>query len=290
LVNREQLGQIIAQTFRAVRRINQSRYFVKSQSGNDKYEVSANQLGWVCSCPDQKFRGVKCKHIYAVEVSFAIRKEVEVTRFEPIVNTQECIYCKSATIVKDGLRHNKHGDIQKFNCKSCDRYFTINIGFEKMKHNPHGITTAMQLYFSGESLRNTSRSLKLIGMDVTHQTVYNRINKYTKLMQTYLNRIIPNVGDAWRTDELYVKIHGNMKYMYALMDDETRFWIAQQVAETKYTADIKTLFRKAKKNRWKTSKCFDKRRSTDLQPCIQARVFHSKKAENQARQTYQITR
>jgi putative transposase len=243
---RERRGQVIATAKRAIKRINASRYFVKSQAGNGKYEVSATKLGWKCSCPDQKFRGVKCKHIYAVEISFAIRKEVEVTRIEPLVNVNECIYCKSATIVKDGLRHNTHGDIQKFNCKSCGRYFTINIGFEKMKHNPHGITTAMQLYFSGESLRNTSHSLKLIGMEITHQTVYNWIKKYTTLMQTYLNRIIPNVGDAWRTDELYVKIHGNMKYMYALMDDETRFWIAQQVADTKFTADIKPLFRKAK--------------------------------------------
>jgi transposase-like protein len=189
---------------------------------------------------------VKCKHIFAVEISYAIRKEVEVTRIEPLVNVNECIYCRSVTIVKDGLRHNKHGDIQKFNCKTCNKYFTINIGFEKMKHNPQGITTAMQLYFSGESLRNTSHSLKLIGMDVTHQIVYNWIKKYTTLMQTYLNRIIPKVGDAWGTDELHVKIHGNLKYMYALMDDQTRFWIAQQVADSKFAADITPMFRKAK--------------------------------------------
>jgi hypothetical protein len=37
-----------------------------------------------------------------------------------------------------------------------------------------------------------------------------------------------------------------MKYMDALMHDETRFWIAQQVSGTKYTADISPLFRKAK--------------------------------------------
>jgi putative transposase len=189
---------------------------------------------------------VKCKHIYAVEISYAIRKEVEITKIEPLVNVNECIYCRSVTIVKDGLRHNKHGDIQKFNCKTCSKYFTITIGFEKMKHNPQGITTARQLYFSGESLRNTSHSLKLIGMDVTHQTVYNWIKKYTKLMQTYLSRIIPKVGDAWRTDELHIKVHGNMKYMYALMDDQTRFWIAQQVAESKFSANISPLFRKAK--------------------------------------------
>jgi transposase-like protein len=85
-------------------------------------------------------------------------------------------------------------------------------------------------------------------MNVTHQTVYNWIKKYTKLMQTYLNRIIPKVGDAWRTDELHVKIHGNMKYMYALMDDQTRFWISQQVADSKFAADITPMIKKAKKS------------------------------------------
>ena len=37
-----------------------------------------------------------------------------------------------------------------------------------------------------------------------------------------------------------------MKYLYALMDDQTRFWIAQEVAETKYTADLRPLFQKGK--------------------------------------------
>lgn len=38
-----------------------------------------------------------------------------------------------------------------------------------------------------------------------------------------------------------------MKYLYALMDDDTRFWIARQVADTKYTADITPLFREGRK-------------------------------------------
>lgn len=244
--DRQERGQFIATAKRAINRMNAFRYLVKSQSGSGKYVVTANRLGWLCTCPDQKFRGVKFKHIYAVEISYAIRKEVEITKIEPLVNVNECIYCKSVSIIKDGLRHNKHGDIQRFDCKKCNKYFTINIGFEKMKHNPQGITTAIQLYFSGESLRSTSHSLKLIGMEVTHQTVYNWIKKYTKLMETYLNRIIPKVGDAWRADELHIKVRGNMKYMYALMDDQTRFWIAQQVADSKFSANITPMFRKAK--------------------------------------------
>jgi len=123
----------------------------------------------------------------------------------------------------------------------------MNLGFERMKHNPQAVTTAMQLYFSGESLRNTSRSLRLLGVQVSHQTVYNWIEKYTELMVKYLDKITPQVSDTWRADELFLKVKGNLKYLYALMDDQTRFWIAQEVADTKYTADIRELFKQGKK-------------------------------------------
>ena len=73
------------------------------------------------------------------------------------------------------------------------------------------------------------------------------IKKYTALMNRYLDRITPQVSDTWRADELYLKVKGNMKYLYALMDDQTRFWIAQEVADTSYTADIRLLFQLGKK-------------------------------------------
>jgi putative transposase len=65
-------------------------------------------------------------------------------------------------------------------------------------------------------------------------------------MEKYIDKITPKVSTAWRTYELYLKVKGNTKYLYALMDDETRFWIAQQVADTKNTADITPLFSKGK--------------------------------------------
>jgi transposase-like protein len=115
-----------------------------------------------------------------------------------------------------------------------------------MRHNPQAVTSAMQLYFSGESLRNTMKSLRLLGVQVSHQTVYKWIRKYVSLMKDYVETIIPNVSDTWRADELYVKIKGDMKYLFALMDDETRFWIAQEVAETKDRHDARALFSRAK--------------------------------------------
>ncbi|MDE1812779.1 MAG: IS6 family transposase [Thaumarchaeota archaeon] len=243
---REQKGIEIA-NMNLIKKIDDHTYKVKSQTSNQEYDVISLESGWVCSCPDSMYRNVKCKHVFALEVSISIKKQVQAKTpviIEPI-STSNCIYCKSDRIVKDGLRHNKYGDIQKFNCKECKKYFTINIGFEKMKHDPKGITTAMQLYFSGESLRNTAKSLKLLGMDVSHKTVYNWIKKYTGIMQDYSEKLKPQVSDTWRADEMYLKIRGNMKYLYAMMDDQTRFFIAQEVANTKYTHDVQKLFKEA---------------------------------------------
>ena len=244
-ITREERGRMIAEQPNAIQRLDEGTYKVVSQSGNGMYDVLRSKyyaMRWVCNCPDWVYRQVKCKHIWAVEFSLRLRNKVKESIVLQPIKINTCLHCKSENIKKDGLRHNKSGVIQVFACKACGRFFTVNLGFEKMKHNPQGITTAMQLYFSGESLRNTARSLRLIGIQVSCQTVWNWIEKYTALMEKYLAKIQPQVGDTWRADEIFLKVHGNMKYLYALMDDETRFWIAQEVADTKYHADIHAMF------------------------------------------------
>ena len=86
-----------------------------------------------------------------------------------------------------------------------------------MSVNPKIITSAMQLYFTGESLRNVQKFIRLQGVKVSHQTVYNWINKYTDLMKLHLDKIFPQVGDTWRADEVYVKVKGdNISYAIIL--------------------------------------------------------------------------
>ena len=229
-------------------RVRDDYYHVKSQTTNREYDVILVNGKWSCNCADHIFRHVCCKHIHAVEFSIKLRQEVREKNkvvIQPII-IDSCLFCKSKEIKKYGIRHNKNYDIQRYVCQACHKTFSINIGFEKMKHDPKGITTAMQLYFSGESLRNVSKSLKLLGMDVTHQTVYNWIKKYTGLMEKYLENIVPQVGDAWRADEVFIKVNGNLKYVFALMDDETRYLIAHEVADRKEGHDASTLFKKGK--------------------------------------------
>jgi len=172
-----------------------------------------------------------------VELSFNLREQVKARIIEPIIDFNTCLICKSDRIVRDGLRHNRHGDIQKFHCKECGKYFTINLGFERMKVSPQAITSAMQLYFTGESLRNVQKFLRLQGVKVSHVAIYKWILKYIGLMEKYLGQITPKVSDTWRADEMWLRIKGNPKYLYALMDDETRFWIAKEVAGDKFSKE-----------------------------------------------------
>lgn len=244
--DRQQRGQIIARARRAIKRINKSTYRVKSQTNGKYYHIKTTDIGWKCDCPDHTFRGVKCKHIFAVECSYAIRETVREDVVIQQIKTNSCPQCRSLNLVKHGIRHNKYGDIQRYSCKECHKRFTLNIGFEKMHTTPQIIAEAMQLYFSGESFRNIMNFLRVQSVNISHVAIYNWIKKYTSLMRGYLDKLKPRVGNAWRTDELYVKIRGNMKYMHAIMDDETRYWIAQQVSANKNTADVRPLFRKAK--------------------------------------------
>lgn len=249
--SRRTRGLAIAKAEGQVRRVWEGLYFVRSQAqdSDSEYQVSMNRYGeWACTCPDYVHRKhLKCKHVWAVEISIKIRHTVDGQRVIAEVSVSECYFCHSRNLKKYGIRRNVSGDIQRFVCSDCHRTFSVNVGFEKMKHNPKAVTTALQLYFSGESLRNTQKALRLLGVQVSHKTVLNWIRKYVGLMEKYLDQITPDLGETWRADEVFVRVKGDMKYLFAMMDDDTRFWIAQQIADTKFTADVRPLFAEGKR-------------------------------------------
>jgi transposase-like protein len=53
---------------------------------------------------------------------------------------------------------------------------------------------------------------------------------------------------------MFVKIKGNMKYLFAMMDDETRFRIAQQVSFYKGSSDVRPMFKEAEERAGKRPK------------------------------------
>src|SRR6266850_5475991 len=71
LYEREQRGMRIAATCKLTRK--GQVWLVPSQSGHGRYTVSPDPEAPHCSCPDHETRGLKCKHLFAVE--FAMKRE-----------------------------------------------------------------------------------------------------------------------------------------------------------------------------------------------------------------------
>jgi len=71
LIEREQRGMRIAATCKLQKK--GQVWLVPSQSGHGRYIVSPDPESPHCSCPDHETRGLKCKHLFAVE--FAMKRE-----------------------------------------------------------------------------------------------------------------------------------------------------------------------------------------------------------------------
>jgi hypothetical protein len=62
---RQQRGLAISESLTITRK--DAMWIVPSQSGKAPYLVDLNPDNPRCSCPDYEMRGMKCKHIFAVE-------------------------------------------------------------------------------------------------------------------------------------------------------------------------------------------------------------------------------
>ena len=123
--------------------------------------------------------------------------------------------------------------MQQHKCKDCKKRFVHNLGFERKHATSEQVTTAVELLFAGMSNRKVATTLKGMGVKVTHQTIQNWATQYAEVMERFADSIQPRLGEQWRTDEVYVSVKGNPRYIFAMLDTETRYWIAKMVAEPK---------------------------------------------------------
>jgi len=79
-----------------IRRLNENHYEVKSQSRGIVHDVIGTEFGWICSCEDNHFRKICCKHIHAVEISLKIRKAVKKSIILDRVVVSACQFCKES--------------------------------------------------------------------------------------------------------------------------------------------------------------------------------------------------
>lgn len=74
------------------------------------------------------------------------------------------------------------------------------------------------------------------------------------------------------------------------MDDQSRFWIAQQVADTKYTSNIQPLFKDAKLITGERPNTLITDGAANFHDAFKKRILHAKRSKNPTYIPYPSTR
>ena len=236
-----------------------NKFKVRSQTDPTKfYIISKTENGLQCQCKDHLCRKADCKHVKIVLEIIKKNKCYRNNTFRIMERSKLnlCKYCDSGKIIQKGTRKNKSNIVQIWKCKDCKRKFSANFGFEKKQSNENTITGALQMYYSGMSVRKIADHYEMLGIDVSFKTVYNWVTSYSKLTSIYLNGIVPRVGNWFRADEVWVKVNGEQCYLFASMDDDTRYWLASDMADNKFHHNTDNLLELTKRQAGKSPRNF----------------------------------
>lgn len=144
--------------------------------------------------PDHLKTGALCKHIQAVQFEGGERHVILPH------DDATCKFCDSPNIIKKGMKGKKQQSGCKTCGKTCGKRFIQNLGFEKKHATPEHITLAVELVFGGMSSRKTASALLKTGVRVSYKTIQRWAEQFETLMDTFVDQIVPQVGEEWRTD------------------------------------------------------------------------------------------
>lgn len=155
-----------------------------------------------------------------------------------------CKFCGSHRVIKYG----RSGKKQAYWCKHCKRKFVLNEGFEGFQNHPEIIASALDLYFKGLSLRKVAEHLtSFYSMSVHYSTVYWWIKRYAQLIYDFMMSFEPELSGSWYVDEMCLKIGGRWRWLWNVMDSETRLLIASVVPSEREVEDARKVFKEARK-------------------------------------------
>jgi transposase-like protein len=145
----------------------------------------------------------------------------------------------------------KNGSVkgmQVFKCKICGHRFTEGSDFPKMRTQARVISSSIDLYFEGLSVRKIQTQIKkLFGVDVSQMAVWKWIMKYSKLVSQYVETLSPQLLGIYHVDETAIKCKGVQKWFWEIIDEQTKFLVAGHLSGSRTTEDAIALFEKSVK-------------------------------------------
>ncbi|HLD04141.1 MAG TPA: DDE-type integrase/transposase/recombinase [Candidatus Nanoarchaeia archaeon] len=162
----------------------------------------------------------------------------------------KCPKCNSFETVKKGYRQTQHrGKIQRYLCRSCDKSFTIDEGFYRMRNHEAKITKAIDLYFSNLSSRKVRNNFKRHeDVKVSHVSVLDWCRKYVLKVQRFVDKLNPTLSGHCYADDTEIDRQGQKDHFWACVDWGTRYINAIHYSVISGYKEASVFLSKTKKN------------------------------------------
>lgn len=136
-----------------------------------------------------------------------------------------CVYCKASNYIKWGTRKTENrGVIQKYKCLSCNKFFTNDEGFYRMRNSEEKITAGIDLYFSNLSSRKVRNYFRRHWQrNASHVSVLDWCRRYTLKVQKYVATMQPQLSGQFYTDETEIDRQRSNDIFWCNVDWGTRF-------------------------------------------------------------------
>ena len=155
-----------------------------------------------------------------------------------------CKYCDAINVVKNGRVKGK----QVYKCKICGHRFTKGSKFPKMRTESRIISTSIDLYYEGLSVRKVQTQIeKIFDVHVSQMTVWKWIMKYAKLVSEFVETLKPQLLGIWKVDETAIKCKGVQKWFWEIIDEQTKFLVASHLSGVRTAKDAIALFERSMK-------------------------------------------
>ena len=167
-----------------------------------------------------------------------------------------CSKCSSENIIKWTKRKTvNRGLIQRYKCNNCNKTFTLDDGFFRMRNAPQKITCAIDLFYRGVSTRKVQEHFKAFyPHNASHKSIYKWIIKYSRQISKFTNRLKLSVSSEAQTDEVEfhrrkshkAKLGTEKNFFIDSICPQTKFMVSSEYMKSRSARDIKAVMMRIK--------------------------------------------
>jgi transposase-like protein len=123
-----------------------------------------------------------------------------------------CPYCNSDQLIRKGTRKNRYRTVPLYQCKNCDRYFSL-AALAGVKYPPRAILTALGLYNLGYSQSRVAEKISAkYHVKIPQRTVSSWVERYAKLCP--FGRLRAKAAKLYRPAEMVSRISLQHRQVY----------------------------------------------------------------------------